>query len=38
MIDKLKSVLAGNGAHLGDLLWWSLADAAINRTSLESHW
>ena len=37
MIEQLKSVLAGS-AHLGDLLWWSLADAAIDRVSLESHW
>src|SRR5258708_38626848 len=38
MIDKLKSVLAGGGAHLGDLLWWTLSDAAIDRPTLEAHW
>ena len=38
MIEKLKSVLAGGGAHLGDICFWSLSDAAIDRTSLESHW
>jgi hypothetical protein len=38
MIDKLKAVLAGGGTHLGDLLWWTLSDAAIDRTSLEAHW
>jgi hypothetical protein len=24
--------------HLGDLLWWTLSDAAIDRASLEGHW
>jgi hypothetical protein len=38
MIDKLKSVLAGGGAHLGDLLWWTISDAATNRSILEAHW
>lgn len=38
MIDKLKSVLASGGAHLGDICFWTLYDAAIDRTSLESHW
>jgi hypothetical protein len=37
-IEKLKSVLAGGGAHLGDLLWWTLADAAIDRSTLEALW
>jgi hypothetical protein len=38
MIEKLKSVLAVGGAHLGDLLWWTLSDAAIDRPDLEVHW
>src|SRR3954453_519153 len=37
-IEKLKSVLSGGGPHLGDLLWWTLSDAAIDRASLEAHW
>ena len=27
-----------NGAHLGDVLWWSLSDARIDRISLEALW
>ena len=38
MIEQLKSVLAGGGAHIGDLLWWTLSNAAIDRSTLESQW
>jgi hypothetical protein len=38
MTEKLKTILAGGGAHLGDLLWWTLSDAAIDRSTLEAHW
>jgi hypothetical protein len=36
--DKLKSVLAKGGQHLGDLIWWTLAEAKIERPTLESIW
>jgi hypothetical protein len=38
MIDKLKAVLAGDGAHIGDICFWMLSDAAIDRAALETHW
>ncbi len=38
MIERLKSALAGGGAHLGDLLWWTLSEASIDRSALESLW
>jgi hypothetical protein len=38
MIQELQAVLAGGGSHLGDLLWWTLSDAAVDRTTLEAHW
>ena len=34
-LDTLKSVLSTAGEHLGDLLWWTLFDARIDRASLE---
>jgi hypothetical protein len=36
--DKLKSVLAKGGQHLGDLIWWTLAEARIDRATLERIW
>lgn len=36
--DKLKSVLSKGGQHLGDLIWWTLAEAKIDRTTLEAIW
>jgi hypothetical protein len=36
--DKLKSVLKKGGQHLGDLIWWTLAEARIDRSSLEKLW
>jgi len=37
-IEMLKSVLGGSGAHLGDLVWWVLSEAAIERSALEGYW
>lgn len=37
-IEKLKSVLAAGNEHLGDLCWWTLADATVERTTLEKTW
>src|ERR1700690_1351075 len=36
--EKLKSVLSSAGQHLGDLVFWSLADAEIQRSALEALW
>ncbi len=35
--DRLRSVL-GAGEHLGDIVWWTLSDAKLQRTSLETIW
>jgi hypothetical protein len=37
-IDLIKKALATGGEHLGDLIFWSLSDARIDRTNLESVW
>ena len=37
-LDTLKSVLSAAGEHLGDMLWWTLSDARIDRKALESIW
>ncbi len=37
-LEKLKSVLAAGGAFLGDLLFWTLEDAEIDRPSLVQSW
>jgi hypothetical protein len=37
-LDSIKSVLATGGQHLGDLIWWSLAEARIDTTTLENIW
>lgn len=37
-IDTLMNVLATGGQHLGDLVWWSLAEAQIDRATLEAKW
>lgn len=37
-LDTLKSVLSVAGEHLGDMLWWTLSDARIDRKTLESIW
>lgn len=36
--DKLTSVLSRGGQHLGDLTWWTLAEARIDRSTLEKIW
>jgi hypothetical protein len=36
--DKLTSALNQGGQHLGDLIWWTLAEARIDRSTLESIW
>ncbi len=37
-INLLKTTLARGGEHLGDLIWWALADARIDRAQLEQLW
>lgn len=37
-LNQLVSVLATGGTHLGDLCFWSLSDASIVRSDLESKW
>lgn len=36
--EKLKHVLSSAGQHLGDLVFWSLSDAEIQRSALEALW
>jgi hypothetical protein len=36
--DKLISVLNKGDQHLGDLIWWTLSDAKIDRSTLENIW
>ena len=37
-LDKLTTVLNKGGQHLGDLIWWTLAEARIDRSTLENIW
>ena len=37
-LDKLTSALNKGGQHLGDLIWWTLAEARIDRSTLETIW
>src|ERR1700722_13660373 len=37
-LEKLKTTLAAGGAHLGDMAFWTLSDAAIARSDLEARW
>src|SRR5688572_7401679 len=37
-LKQIIDVLSTGGTHLGDLCWWSLSDATIDRTALESKW
>ncbi len=37
-MQKLRSVLAAGEAFLGDLLFWTLEDAEIDRPSLVRNW
>jgi hypothetical protein len=37
-LDTITSVLATGGKHLGDILYWTLAEARIDRSTLENIW
>jgi hypothetical protein len=37
-IQNIINVLATGGTHLGDLCFWTLADASISRADLETKW
>ncbi len=37
-LEKLTSALNHGGQHLGDLIWWTLAEARIDRSPLEEIW
>jgi hypothetical protein len=37
-LDKITSVLATGGQHLGDIAYWTLAEARIDRSTLENIW
>lgn len=37
-LDKLTTALNTGGQHLGDLIWWTLAEARIDRSTLENIW
>ena len=36
--DRLRSTLNSGGEHLGDMIFWALADARIDRVTLEAVW
>jgi uncharacterized protein DUF6744 len=36
-VEQLRAVLAA-GEHLGDMVWWTLSDASLDRTSLVAKW
>jgi hypothetical protein len=38
-LERIKSTLARDGGqHLGDVIWWTLAEARTSRSTLESIW
>lgn len=37
-LQSIINVLATGGTHLGDLVFWTLSEAAISRSDLESKW
>jgi hypothetical protein len=37
-LQQIKSALGAAGPHLGDLVWWTLGDAATDRATLVSTW
>ena len=37
-LDRLTSALNKGGQHLGDLIWWTLAEARIDRSTMENIW
>lgn len=36
--ESVKTALAKGGMHLGDMVWWTLAEAKIQRSTLEKLW
>jgi len=37
-LEGLRTVLGTAGEHLGDMVWWTLADASLDRVTLEARW
>lgn len=37
-LQEIRSHTVGGGKHVGDIIWWTLADARIARSLLESVW
>jgi hypothetical protein len=37
-VPFIRSYTQTSGAHIGDLLWWTLADAEVSRARLEAVW
>ena len=37
-LQRLRSVLGKGTQHLGDIVFWQLADARVDRATLESLW
>jgi len=37
-LDKITSVLTRGGQHLGDIVYWTLAEVRIDRSTLETIW
>jgi hypothetical protein len=37
-LDKLASALAKGGQHLGDIVYWTLSEARVDRSTLEHIW
>jgi hypothetical protein len=37
-LDKLTTVFNKGGQHVGDLIWWTLNDARIDRSNLQTIW
>ena len=37
-LERIKSNLNTGGPHLGDLIWWGLADARVSRATLKQVW
>jgi hypothetical protein len=37
-LNRLRSVLSKSGHHLGDVVFWQLADARVDRSTLEALW
>ena len=37
-LQRLRTVLGKGNQHLGDIVFWQLADARVDRATLESLW